>query len=365
MVENLSAQQQNKVLTLLEPINDPRIKDRHFEQVPAIGASADGKQLFVAWYSGGAAPGPGNYVTVAVSTDHGKSWMNDQLVIYPGDPSVRVFDPALWRDGNNQMNLFFGVSGKNKLFDGWGGVNTLPISWTGSRLVAGEVIRIADGIMSNKPIQLDKSTALFPLYIDELEDRESGAPKDGAYILSQNYSSTQPSLTRLKPYGAIEIEDELRIHDEPQIVHLQGEEFLGLVRTVKGIYYAVSKDNGRTWSKVSPFVAAGPTTSSRFYIGKLKSGNLSLVMNSSTTRNNMTAFLSKDGGRSWPHRLLLDARENVSYPDADQTSDGTIHVVFDRDRTGDKEILYSRFSEADILSGTSKNIFRNRVNGAN
>jgi predicted neuraminidase len=87
-----------------------------------------------------------------------------------------------------------------------------------------------------------------------------------------------------------------------------------------------------------------------------------LVSNNSTTRNKMSAFLSKDGGKTWPHKLVLDERENVSYPDADQTSDGTIHVVFDRERTGAKDILYCRFTENDILNGNASVVFKNRVN---
>jgi hypothetical protein len=76
----------------------------------------------------------------------------------------------------------------------------------------------------------------------------------------------------------------------------------------------------------------------------------------------MAAFISEDGGESWPHKLLLDARENVSYPDLDQTEDGTIHVVFDRDRTGAKDILYARFNEKDVIENLSDNIFKTRVN---
>ena len=34
-----------------------------------------------------------------------------------------------------------------------------------------------------------------------------------------------------------------------------------------------------------------------------------------TGRNNLTAFLSEDGGKTWPYTLLLDARSGVSYPD--------------------------------------------------
>lgn len=345
---------------------DSRLKDRKFEQVPAVSASADGKHIFVAWYSGGAAPGPGNYVTLSVSQDKGKTWLNDQLVIYPRSSEYRLFDPAIWRDKFGQVHLFYGSAKNNLLWDGFGGVNAVGIKWDGKKITHSEPVRISDGVMSNKPVYLpSKNRALFPVYIDKPlpgTKSEKTFPHDGAFIYSKDYSGSGRKL-QLSPYSSIQIPEELRIHDEPQVVEINGNgNYLALVRTTKGIYYTKSSDFGKTWSEVQPFTASGPTTSSRFYIGKLSSGNLLLVSNNSTTRNKMTAFLSADGGKTWPHKLLLDVRENVSYPDADQATDGNIHVVFDRERTGAKDILYCRFTENDLLKGDQDAVFKTRVN---
>ena len=341
---------------------DSRLKDRKFEQVPAVGATADGKQVFVAWYSGGAAPGPGNYVTVSVSQDLGKSWLNDQLAIYPRDKAYRLFDPTIWRDNKGKINLFYGSAKNSLIWDGFGGVNAIEIKWDGNRISNSQPIRISDGVMSNKPVYLSsKKQTLFPVYIDKPilgTKSEKSFPQHGVFI----YSKTNNNLS-LSAYASIQIDEELRIHDEPQLVEIsEMGEYLVMLRTTKGIYYTKSSDFGKTWAKIQPFTASGPTTSSRFYLGKLSSGNLLLVSNNSTTRNKMSAFLSKDGGKTWPHKLVLDERENVSYPDADQTSDGTIHVVFDRERTGAKDILYCRFTENDILNGNASAVFKNRVN---
>ena len=345
---------------------DSRLKDRKFEQVPAVAATADGKQVFVAWYSGGAAPGPGNYVTLSVSQDLGKSWLNDQLAIYPTDKAYRLFDPALWRDNKGKIHLFYGSAKNNLLWDGFGGVNALEIKWDGKRISNSIPIRISDGVMSNKPVNLSSiKQTLFPVYIDKPilgTKSEKSFPQNGVFIYSNAYSRSEHKL-QLSPYASIQIEENLRIHDEPQVVEIsEMGECLAMLRTTKGIYFTKSNDFGKTWAKIEPFTASGPTTSSRFYLGKLSSGNLLLVSNNSTTRNKMSAFLSKDGGKTWPHKLLLDERENVSYPDADQTSDGTIHVVFDRERTGAKDILYCRFTENDILNGNASAVFKNRVN---
>jgi hypothetical protein len=60
------------------------------------------------------------------------------------------------------------------------------------------------------------------------------------------------------------------------------------------------------------------------------------------------AFVSRDDGLTWSRGLLLDQRPGVSYPDGQQAEDGTIHLVYDRDRTGEREIVQVSFREADI-----------------
>lgn len=65
----------------------------------------------------------------------------------------------------------------------------------------------------------------------------------------------------------------------------------------------------------------------------------------------MTAFLSTDDGVTWQGGLLLDGHGGVSYPDGAEMPDGSLVVIYDFDRTGAKEILAARFTEADILAG--------------
>lgn len=345
------------------PQGDTSIANRKFEQVPAIAASADGKVIYVAWYSGGPAPGPGNFITLSTSTDNGQTWVNDQLVVYPKSGASRFFDPALWRDNKGQVRLYYGSAKDSLVWDGFGGVNSVDISMDGSKITYANPMRLTDGVMSNKPIFISsKNLTLLPVYVDKSPKPDSGNvkyPATGAFV----YSKEPDGLTL---YSSIVLPDSIRIHDEPQLVETSAKgDFLALLRTTQGIYSASSSDYGKTWSEAKAFTASGPTTSSRFYIGKLSSGNLLLVSNNSTVRNKMTASLSKDGGKTWPYQLLLDARENVSYPDADQTPDGNIHVVFDRDRTGAKDILYFRFTEDDVLKGVEANVFKSRVNKVN
>jgi hypothetical protein len=96
--------------------------------------------------------------------------------------------------------------------------------------------------------------------------------------------------------------------------------------------------------------------SSRSFLAAFPSGNLLLVTNDPagtdlSEREQMTAFLSEDGGRSFPHKLLLYKEPNVSYPAGMIAPDGTAYVSFDRNRYTDSEMFLSVFREEDIRAG--------------
>ena len=76
-----------------------------------------------------------------------------------------------------------------------------------------------------------------------------------------------------------------------------------------------------------------------------------MVFHDGTSRARLTAFLSLDGGETWKYKLLLDERGGVSYPDTIITSDGTIYVIYDRNRTTDREIYITAFTVEDIIAG--------------
>ena len=69
-------------------------------------------------------------------------------------------------------------------------------------------------------------------------------------------------------------------------------------------------------------------------------------------RSHLTAFLSDDDGRTWSSGLLLDGRDAVTYPDGFEDTDKTIVITYDRNRSGEREILMARFTEEDVLRGT-------------
>jgi hypothetical protein len=70
-----------------------------------------------------------------------------------------------------------------------------------------------------------------------------------------------------------------------------------------------------------------------------------------TRREQLTAFVSTDDGKTWQGGLMLDERENVTYPDGTQGEDGTIHIVYDYNRTPEGVVLMATFTEQDALAG--------------
>ncbi len=142
---------------------------------------------------------------------------------------------------------------------------------------------------------------------------------------------------------------------EPMVVERRDGSLWMLVRNETGVVETCSTDQGKTWSPPGlPPKIRHP--SSRFHLRRLASGNLLLVKHGATIdahegRSQLTAWLSRDDGRSWSGGLMLDERRGVSYPDSTQAPDGTLFIVYDRGRTTCAEILLARLTEQDILAG--------------
>jgi hypothetical protein len=79
------------------------------------------------------------------------------------------------------------------------------------------------------------------------------------------------------------------------------------------------------------------------------------------------AFVSDNDGKNWQGGLVIDERNEVSYPDGMQASDGRIYIIYDYQRHRAKEILMAVFAEEDVLAGktvSGKTRFRQSVNKA-
>ena len=293
-----------------------------------------GQRYWGAWFSGGTRePDQGNYGIVATSED-GKNWVDPAMVIIHPDTQVRVMDTQLWKDPQGRLWVLWVQNTGTKGFDGIWGTWAIRVdnpeaaapSWTKPR-------RLCDGLTRCKPIVLSTGEWLLPSY-DWINHQSA------VYV---SYDQGENWAMQGGP-----INPPVSNFYEHMCVELNNGNIWMLQRNIQG---SLSTNKGKDWTPLDTlenFKAAN----SRLYVGRLRSGNLLLIYNADTSkRRNLTAFLSKDDGQTWPYKILLDARDDVSYPDVVQDEGGLIHVCYDRSRRGEKEILMATFTECDIERG--------------
>jgi len=316
---------------------------RKWQGIPGIERAKNGR-LWAAWYTGGRTEDEFNYVVLVTSADDGMTWSDPILSIDPpGD--VRASDPVLWHDPLGRLWLFWMQTAHCGItFDGRGGVWAIvcgdscsaDAEWSAPQ-------RVANGIMMNKPTVLSTGEWLLPCAIwSHKGPYRHSIPEEqfSNVICSTDHGASFHLL------GSADVPG--RQCDEHMIVERGDGSLWMLVRRRDGIGEAISYDRGRTWKASTNIALPGPN--SRFHIRRLRSGRLLLINHFGFSgRSHLTALLSEDDGATWPHHLLLDERELVTYPDAVEDPDGTIFVIYDRQRVGEGEILMQTFTEEDIL----------------
>lgn len=349
------------IITDRKKLRKYHVNNRMWQGIPGIEKSGKGR-LLVTFYSGGEKEGPGNYVVLIKSEDDGITWSDAVAVIDPGLPK-RAFDPVLWIDPEGKLWWFWSQCDYD-WYDGKAGVwFSICEDKDASELKFSEPERIANGVMMNKPTVRSDGKYLFPIafwsrdvyknfiknhgQIDKNLDFER---KANVYI----FKNKEKSFSLL---GQADFPD--RVFDEHMLLEMEDNKLLMLARINNGIGESYSKDGGKSWSSGVKSHMPGP--GSRFFIRRLISGKILLINHYNFTgRNNLTAMISDDELRSFKGFLLIDGRDDVSYPDAVQDDDGMIYIVYDRERgyIGEKdnpndarEILMAKITEEDILSG--------------
>jgi hypothetical protein len=325
---------------IIPPTESYADQHRMFQGIPGIERAPNGR-FWATWYGGGTGEDGHNYILLATSTQ-AEVWPSAAMILdHPDGGLVRAYDPCLWHDPQGKLWLFW-AQGYAKHTDERSGVWAIVTENSDAENpIWSTPTRICDGIMMNKPIVLQSGDWLLPV--------ARWFQEGSAGVVST--SDQGKTWSFLGQANVPQKED--RSCDEHMIVERNDGSLWMLVRTKYGIGESVSNDQGKTWS---PVVASSiQHTVSRFFIRRLRSGHLLLVkhgaIDEQTKRSHLTAFLSQDDGKAWQGGLLLDERLHVSYPDAVEAPDGTITLVYDYDRKGDKKILLSQFVEADILKG--------------
>lgn len=338
------------LITDKQTLRDFYADHRVWQGIPGIARTNKGR-TFVCFYSGGIKEQYGNF-TLLTKSDDGIHFSEPIAATFK-EGAYRCFDPVLWLDPLGRLWYIWNVMPGDEVY---ACVCSDPdadeLNWS-------EEFYIGRGVMMNKPVVLTTGEWLFPIALWQPHVvkgmRHSGLREDdiaGSYV----YKTTDngKTFTRL---GCAQVHD--RVFDEHMVLEQRSGILKMLVRTKYGIGEAYSYDRGHNWSSGEDSTLGGPN--SRFHITRLRSGRILLINHINTQkRDNLAALLSEDDGKTFPYSLMLDTRDDVSYPDACQDRDGNIHITYDRERDGKtleeayqsaREILIARITEEDILAG--------------
>lgn len=332
---------------------DPKYdeKIRQFQGCPTLAVTKGGR-IFIGWYAGGTRePHMENYNILKYSDDKGENWSETVMVIPSSyENSVHALDIQLWTAPDGRLFVFWTQNNTRKAtdeelneclgIDGYMFGDYTHAMWCmicenpdSENLVFSKPRYLDTGFLRCKPLVLQNGDWLNCNY-DQLTE-------------NYGYSiSTDEGKSYKRYYGA----KKLPVHyDETMAYQKTDGTVVMFARTTVGeIGKCTSSDNGRTWSEAVPSGIDAPN--SRLFVSRTPSGRLLLVKNDSRSdRTNMCVCLSEDDGETWKYKWVFDTREKLSYPDVDFYGND-IFLTYDRERMGAKEILFVKFTEADIIN---------------
>lgn len=320
-----------------------------WQGIPSIEVTKKGR-TFLTFYSGGTREEIGNFVLL-VKSDDGVHFGDPIAVCFKEDH--RCYDPCLWIDPLERLWLTWSLCPDDGVY---GVICDNPDA---EELTFSEPFLIGHNVLMNKPTVLSTGEWAFPIAVWGEGIRVLPPAFDSHHAPGSFMYVTSDQGKTFRKLGSANVKQ--RVFDEHMFLEKEDGVIRVFVRTTYGIGAADSYDGGHNWGKDFNTGYGGPC--SRFHIRRLPSGRVLMINHVDYTgRNNLTALLSEDDGKTFPYRLLLDERDNASYPDATVAADGSIHITYDRERGGffsrfddimkqAREILTARITEEDILNG--------------
>ena len=340
------------IITNAEQLKKYETTTRLWQGIPGVERTKKGR-IFVTWYSGGEVEQLGNYSLVVKSDDGGKTF-SEPIIVSDVGAEARAYDPCLWIDPLGRLWFIWAVFPNNVVkFVRCDDPDADVLVWSEERVLGYDV-------MLNKPIVTKNGAWLFPCAVWKKGVVACGTGSDGSRPTGAHVYISRDEGETFELLGTAVAKD--RRFDEHMILEKLDGTLECYIRTGYGIAVSESNDGGVTWSEGVDCGFGGPN--SRFYIGRLKSGNILLINHHRFAgRNNLKAMISRDDGKTFEGYLLLDERSDVSYPDVVEGSDGFIYVVYDRERGAKynpefnydyhaREILMAKITEEDILNGS-------------
>ena len=341
-------------------------ENRLWQGCPTVAVTRKGR-LFAGWYSGGVLePCINNYNIIVMSDDAGDSWSSPILAVESDrEKRLRMIDVELWVNRDNSLWMMWTTSPYSENSP----LSTIktPFNFDYHREFLDTMVMIckdpdADvlvweeprimcrGFMRNKPIVTLSGRIIAPGYNYGGDKYMLSCSDDGGKSFHVVTADGKPDINTF---------------DEISICERRPNELRFLSRTQRGFYaYSDSFDGGNTWTVACEYEKA-PST--RCYFGKLKSGIIAYVRNvSDAERRGMKICLSINGGDTFPYEMIIDDRENISYPDLDEDENGNIYIVYDRERNNSIKLDKKRWISAAakeilVCKITSDDVMQNRL----
>lgn len=334
-----------EVTGIQDPLYTYTPTSRNWQGCPVVTITdgPNGNRMWTGWFTGGATElATGNMAVLLYSDDNGETWVDPAVAIVHPDVAAQVTKPQLWTMEDGRLWVSWSQHTGTGGFDGkmgtWAAICENPgapideLQWS-------EPVRLFDGRGNGKVTILNKGT--------ENEEWLTTAFDWIDRCYSSVYSSTDKGATwTLK--GKAEVTGST--YNNAILVERKDGSLWMLLRQLEGnMKESFSYDGGKTWTNAQTSHIAHPN--SAIYVGWTSSGKLLMINHKDFSgRNNLTAFLSEDGGLTWSYTLLLDARMGVSYPDVIEDN-GTFYVVYDYDRFNTGRMYMAKITEADIMAG--------------
>lgn len=371
-----------------KPYHKHRINLRVFQGCPQVEIS-EGGRLWATWFGSNVQAERAPYhhdqfSVISTSADDGKTW-KEVFVFDPGDLlGGSASDPLLWKDPKGNVR-FIGL--RNIDFEGkdefatsaWEFTMLDPenehTDWTPPRLIGNKNISVM------KPLIFPDGTIMRSMDDFTLV----GKPDKVRIRFLKEGVDGKPIFVSELP-----IDNDAGFAEQMPIIRKDGSLFT-FYRARKGQKFAESFDGGKTWS-LGGYYPMQFSINTKCILKTLPSGRVLLVANDvqlneengkrkyfytdedgqrrelkkhRTVRTRMTAYLSEDDGKTFPHRMLLCDDGQISYPSATLGKDGSIYIVYDQGRgvIGQHTIFLSKVTEEDILAGKLVNgkSFLNRI----
>lgn len=289
-----------------------------------IAEAADGT-LVTAWF-GGTAEGNGD-VAIWSSWNKDGKWSTPKIAADAELENIPCWNPVLFQPKDGPMRLFYKTG---KIIAQWQGEMVTSYdngqTWKDRIILPEHFI----GPVKNKPVQLADGTILCPtstehdgwrIHVEQIPDFDKTWSRTDALNKKSEGGAIQPSI----------------------LFHQDGRlQMICRNKDAQGKLWQIwSKDNGRTWGKMSLLDLPNPCSGTDAVT--LRDGRQLLVYNHTNTktggRNILNVAVSKDGVHWKAVCVLENQRGEFSYPAVIQTKDGKVHIVYTWSRKRIKHIV--------------------------